>query len=396
MALLLSCVRRSLGTGADEDTCGERWTTVDWARLVDIALGHGVMPHLHVGLRHICAGAPKATRDGLQRMFRDNAQYNLLRAGELVQLLALFDAHGIQAVPLKGPVLAMSLFGSVAMRQFTDLDVLVPVEDASSAGTLLQSCGYDVRSSGETSITAVRAGGPCPLVVDLQWMLAEDRYGFPLDQKQVSGRLVPVRFMSATVRQPALEDQLLILSAHPAKHCWSKLEWVVDLAAFVHANAEKIDWSSALDRATRLGAKRLLLLGIGLAEHLLRLEVPGEIRAGIRSDAIVQRLVLELSEKLCNPSPALNRLNGSYGVVEAGLLYMRTRERLADKLPYLRYFARLFCEWFTVAPNEQDYSVVALPRYLSALYFVVRPFRLLGKYGGRLVRSTLQAAQSLR
>ncbi len=314
MALLLSCVRRSLGTGADEDTRGERWTTVDWARLVGMALGHGVMPHLHVGLRHICADAPKATRDGLQRMFRDNAQCNLLRAGELVQLLALFDAHGIQAVPLKGPVLAMSLFGSVAMRQFTDLDVLVPAEDASSAGTLLQSRGYDVRSSGETSITAVRAGGSCPLVVDLQWTLAEDRYGFPLDQKQVSGRLVPVEFMNTTVRQPALDDQLLILSAHPAKHCWSKLEWVVDLAAFVHANAEQIDWRSTLDRATRLGARRLLLVGIGLAEHLLRLEVRGRNsgRHSLRYDRFSVSCS-ELSERLCNPSLTLNRLNGSYG-----------------------------------------------------------------------------------
>jgi hypothetical protein len=394
MALLLSCVRRALGT--DGSTLPGEWNEVDWDRLVTLALGHGVMPHLHAGLEHACANVPMAARDELQRIFRDNARCNLFRAGELRQLLALFDAHGVPTVPLKGPVLAVSLFGSVAMRQFTDLDLLVPMEDAASAGKLLQSRGYDVRSSGETSITAVRDAGLSPLVVDLQWKLAEDRYCFPLDEKQLNGRLVSVDFMNTTVRQPALDDLLIILSAHPAKHCWSKLEWVVDIAAFLGAHGNRIDWRSTLDRAERLGARRLVLLAIGLAEHLLRLDTPAEVRARIRADAVVRRLVAELADNLCNPSSALKRLNGPYGLVEAGLLYMRTRERLADKLPYLRFLARLFREWFTMVPNECDYGVVALPRCLSVLYFAVRPVRLLGKYGGRLVRSGLQAAASLR
>jgi hypothetical protein len=193
-----------------------------------------------------------------------------------------------------------------------------------------------------------------------------------------------------------LDDQLLILCAHPAKHCWSKLEWVVDLAAFIQTNGERIDWPAALDRAGRLGARRLLLLAIGLTGHLLRQQAPVEVQAAIRADKIVGRLVLEISESLCESSAGLKRINGSYGLVEAGLLYMRTRERLADKVPYLKFFGRLFREWGAVGPNERDYGVVKLPRYLGALYFAIRPLRLLWKYGGRLLRSGVQAADSLR
>jgi putative nucleotidyltransferase-like protein len=205
-----------------------------------------------------------------------------------------------------------------------------------------------------------------------------------------------VRFMNGTVSQPALDDQLLILCAHPAKHCWSRLEWVVDLAAFIQAHGDRIDWPAALDRAGRLGARRLLLLAIGLTGHLLRQQAPADIQASVRADKIVRRLVSEISESLCDSPAALKRLNGSYGVVEAGLLYMRTRERLADKVPYLRFFGHLFREWCTVAPNELDYSVVRLPPYLHVLYFAIRPMRLLWKYGGRLLRSGLQAPASLR
>ena len=371
----------------------EACAAADWPRLVATALGHGVMPRLHAALRHSSADVPTGTRDELGRHFRDNARANLFRAGELLRLLALFDEDGIQAVPLKGPVLALSISGSLAMRQFTDLDVLVRSEHASRATTLLQSAGYDVRSSSETSITAVRTGGPCPAVVDLQWSLADARYSFPLDEKEVWRRLVAVPFMNATVLQPALDDQLLILCAHPAKHCWSKLGWVVDLAAFLQANRERIDWPATLDRAGRVGARRLLLLGIGLTEHLLRLQPPVEVQSSMRREKTVGRLVSEISENLCNPSAALTRLNGSYGLVEAGLLYMRTRERMADKVPYVRFFARLFVEWCTIAPNERDYGVVTLPPYLHALYFrdpsgataleVRRPPAALRSSGGR-------------
>jgi hypothetical protein len=62
----------------------------------------------------------------------------------------------------------------------------------------------------------------------------------------------------------------------------------------------------------------------------------------------------------------------------------------------VRFFALLFVEWCTIAPNERDYGVVKLPPYLHALYFAIRPVRLLWKYGGRLLRSGLQAAGSLR
>ena len=395
MAVLLPLVRRALGTEHDGDASREIRAS-DWPRLVAAAMGHGVMPLLHVGLRNSSAGIPAVVRDELRRHFRDNARSNLFRAGELLRLLALLGEHGIQAVPLKGPVLAMSIFGSLAMRQFSDLDLLVRREDASSATAALQSIGYELRPPTGTSITAVRAGGPCTVVVDLQWELAEERYSFPLDGEQVSRRLTRVPFLNGTISQPALDDQLLILCAHPAKHCWSRLEWVVDLAAFIRAHGNRIDWPAVLDRAGHLGARRLLLLAIGLTEHLLRQQAPPVVQASLRTDRIVGRLISEISESLCESRADLTRLNGSYGLVEAGLFYMRTRERLSDKVPYVRFFGRLVREWCTLSPNAVDYSVVKLPRYLRVLYFAIRPVRLLWKYGGRLLRSGMQAPASLR
>jgi hypothetical protein len=133
-----------------------------------------------------------------------------------------------------------------------------------------------------------------------------------------------------------------------------------------------------------------------LAEDFLRLPLPGEVRASVRADRVAGDLASELSANLCETTKGLNRLNGSYGLVEAGILYIRTRERVADKVPYGLFLVRLFRHWCTPTPNEQDRTAIALPDYLGVLYFVVRPLRLLGKYGGRLLRCSLRAAASWR
>jgi hypothetical protein len=362
-----------------------------------MALGHGVMPHLHIALDSLEATAvPKAIRDEIRQHFRDNARRNLFRAGELLQLLRLFDAHGIRAVPLKGPVLAVSAYGSLSMRQFTDLDLLIPKQAFARAEPLLRSRGYEVRLRSDTSISMSRPDEPCPVVVDLQWALADDRYSFPLSEEQLGQRLRAVAFMNTTVWQPAIDDQLLMLCAHPAKHCWSRLEWVSDVAAFVRSHSDQIDWQAVVARAGALGVHRLLLLALQLAHDCLRLELPAEVVASRKRDRVVGDLAREVSERLLDSSNGLNRLNGSYGVVEAGVLYIRTRERVADKLAYVRYLARLFRQWCGVAPNEQDRAVIALPRFLDGLYFVIRPLRLLYKYGARALKCGADLAASWR
>ena len=40
-------------------------------------------------------------------------------------------------VPVKGPVLASTAYGDIAMREFVDLDILVRPSDVASAMTIL-------------------------------------------------------------------------------------------------------------------------------------------------------------------------------------------------------------------------------------------------------------------
>ena len=197
--LLVRCVRTAIGTESAEWLGDLRGEDVDWTYLVQTALQHGVMPHLYRSLRANPQDAvPAVVLDRLRRHFRGNARWNLFVTRELLEILALFEAHRIPAMPLKGPVLAAAVHGSVALRQFGDLDIFVPADRAAGAKNLLTARGYRFHSSGETDAFAECARRDGTISVDLQWALAPKRFRFPIDLAQLWGRLEPVSLGSAT------------------------------------------------------------------------------------------------------------------------------------------------------------------------------------------------------
>ena len=58
---------------------------------------------------------PKGFLEQLRDAFYANAAHNTLLARELLKLLRLLETHGIPALPFKGPVLAVSVYGSLAL-----------------------------------------------------------------------------------------------------------------------------------------------------------------------------------------------------------------------------------------------------------------------------------------
>jgi hypothetical protein len=91
---------------------------------------------LYQSLNTTCPEAvPKANLAQLRNYFHANAQRNLFLTQELLKLLTLFKTNGISAIPYKGPVLAVAVYGNLALRQFGDLDILVHKRDVLRAKT---------------------------------------------------------------------------------------------------------------------------------------------------------------------------------------------------------------------------------------------------------------------
>src|SRR2546427_4838564 len=122
--LLLCCARGSLDNERVERLRSLIRGGIDWPYLLRQAEAHGVMPLLSWQLARNCLDAiPRPILDQLQKYYYSNARSNFLLTEELLRLLDLLTSHGIRAIPFKGPALAASVYGNIALRQFCDLDL---------------------------------------------------------------------------------------------------------------------------------------------------------------------------------------------------------------------------------------------------------------------------------
>lgn len=78
--------------------------------------------------------------------------------------------------------------------------------------------------------------------VDLQWGISEYEFSFPIEFQPVWERRGAVSLLGRTTPNLSVEDTLLVLCVHGAKHGWNRLMWVCDIAELLRANSH-IDWT---------------------------------------------------------------------------------------------------------------------------------------------------------
>jgi hypothetical protein len=164
----------------------------------------------------------------------------------------------------------------------------------------------------------------------------------------------------------APEDLLLLLCVHGGKHCWCQLNWICDVAELLRAHPE-LDWDQVLEQARTRGGMRMLLLGLRLARDLLEAPVPDEVSEKIAADRKLEWLSGKAWKWLFGDTPCSSKY-------EMWSFYLAMRERWRDRARYYLYLAYL-----AVTPTATDQAMVSLPRSVSALYYLTRPFRLAGQ-----------------
>ena len=347
---------------------------VDWKRVFDIAAAHGVVPLLYRSLRSACADAvPPPALEYLRSQYRGHCRQSFVGAGQLLKLLALFQAEGIAVMPIKGPVLAGLAYGDIILRQFGDLDILLARRDLARARRLLAERGYrpdeyEAASLDAENVNALGfAGSGVDLPVELHWVLLPRHLAVPFDLERLRRRLIRVSLMGRTVPTLSLEDTLLFLVAHGAKHEWERLMWVCDVAELLARHHGAIDWDRLLAEAHSGGQLRLLHLGILLAADLLGARAP-EVEPRARADRGAVALRDRVAARFFERTDAAAHASGGHSHTEehlAGLVFIwHARERWRDRARILLRAA--------LAIGPDDRKIVRLPPRLARLYHAVR------------------------
>lgn len=378
VALLLCCAQTSLEPARAERLRGLLRMDLDWVYLLQTAGRHGVRPLLYRSLHMTAPDAvPPAILEQLRQHFRANAARNLFLTDELRKLLRLFETHAMPALPYKGPALAASIYGNLALREFADLDVLVHERDYQRAQHLLGTQGYCLRQAWEWESTYI--GGDGRVAVDLHKRLTPQGFPSPLDFASAWERRQRIVLAATEVPTLSLEDTLLMLAIQTSKDAGSRYFQLVklyDMAELLHAYPH-LNLARTLKYAKSVGAERMLLFSLTLLSDLLGIRLPhARLREGPFHPSIGV-LVAETRRQLCHG-------NEQAGTDRRKVDAFRrlVRERLRDKLYhyYTRYVSGV------LVPGDLDRQFLPLPQHLAFLYYGLRPLRLVGKYSLRLFR----------
>jgi len=366
--LLLCCAR----THIDSATAGRMSalvrTGMDWNYLIQTASTHGVKPLLCRHLGSVCPEAlPQAVRGQLKRFAQLHTFKNLFMTRELSKISGMLEHNGISVLPWKGPVLAATAYADVALRQFSDLDILVREQDALRAKDLLISLGYrlyyEKPAEEEAAFHALRkvyelVRNDGRVMVELHWAITSRTFPFALDPAVLWAEAETVCLEGAPVRNLGPEHALLVLSVHGAKHHWGKLMWICDIAEVVRSYADKIDWDRLLTQARSLGAARILCLALFLARDLLGAAIPETVWRQVTSEPKVAWLAEQVRSGLFS--------GGTLMAVERPTFYVQLRERAQDRLR-----CRAYLGYRLMAPRAQAWTLRLLHSGGSGRHFLL-------------------------
>lgn len=377
--LLLAVARRFAGSESAEELRVYAGRILDWNAALDFARAHGMEPLLALYLKTECPEMlTQDFRERLHATLERNTINFVLLSTDLIKVLRILRARGIRVVPLKGPVLAASLFNEIPWRESCDLDLLMPRADVGRAKDALIEAGYRLDCelwSGEenaafhwrSQVVLYRDDGSPAL--DIHWELLPSLYPCARYFDSVWERVQNATFHGEKILILSAEDQLFFLCAHAARHSWHSLRMAVDIAKLVYVRRD-LDWDYAI-RAGRDSDGRVLALGLWIVNHLLNVELP--------------EVALQYANATIDGEPFASDL------LEQMLTVTPDQYETSSELPLqlklaAGWWPKLRCAiGYVLLPTAAD-AALRLPASLFFLYYLYRPVRLTAKYATKLVR----------
>lgn len=296
--------------------------------LVDAAEAHGLAPLLRRRARNLHLPLPDGLARQLTALAVRHREVSRVHTAAMVEMAAALEASGVEAVFLKGAVLAHELYPAPELRPRRDIDLLVERTAAGTALAVLRDLGYEGNKAPGAprgrhhhlpGMGASREGFAVTVEVHTEVLSHDQPERLPYGAVRAGLRQLDVG--GQTVLALGHEDMLQHLAAHllePARE--TRLINVVDLVEFASAMQGVVDWN----RVGRETPRTLVTLGLmhyltGLPETLAWARPAAPAPAGVGTNipmlsslAWSRRALADTLRTLAYPSPWW--MHGFYGV----------------------------------------------------------------------------------
>lgn len=369
--LLLYCARTRVDSEIKEKIISLINEKLDWDYLIKMASRHRLKPLLCYNLNSVCPEiVPEDILRELKDHFNANVRRNLLLTGELIKIMELLKAEGIDAVPYKGPVLAHLAYGNLSLREFGDIDIFIKKHDVITARDILISNEYNLDLNNISNSTYLKLQREykftCKEVqipIEIHWSVYGVSFYLQNNRKYLNSfkNIESVKFANSKILSFNKEILILILSLHNAGHRWQYLIWTCDLAEIIRRY--KLNWDKIIIESEKLGIKRILFINLALLIDLFDVKVPKKVLDQIMNDKYAGELSKQIKTKF------FKKEFEKHNLIKYSILQFKMRESIKNGT--IDLLLHIF------APTTDELRIISLPDNLFFFYYILRPFFLI-------------------
>ncbi len=220
--------------------------------LIRLAQNHGVLTVLYMQLKTLNeALIPENILSRLKDVYLQIVRFNMIQANQLIKALNLLNKNGIEAIPIKGPVISQQAYGDIGFRMFNDLDLMILPENFIQAYDIFCHEGYEpsLRLSKKRKRYWKRFRRDMELrngktMIDLHQRFSQGNSSFDIIEEQIK-RAETIEVLDKKIKVLSVEDTIIYLCINGTKDNWNKLRMVSDLSNLVRSNPD-LKWDKVI------------------------------------------------------------------------------------------------------------------------------------------------------
>lgn len=297
--LMWRCARLALTPSelAEVAALGARLDEPAWERLVALAQANGVgnLLFTHIAAAGLLSRAPERAIGRLRQRYGAVIVATRRMELALARLLPLlYEAQG-PVIIVKGVTLSRRLYGNVALRPISDIDILAHLERAHKWIVALRAAGFQPVAGKSQPLSKhvlrfreMQFQNASGQVVEMHVNVCrypDYQRAFPAGE--VWARAQPLEGMNGHALRLAPADELCFLCMHYAvQHQVGRLIWLVDVAEIARRVPDQRSWDTLVSGVIARGAAAPVAVTLAQARALLGAPMPLDAWERLRSAAL--------------------------------------------------------------------------------------------------------------
>lgn len=294
----------------------------------------------------------------------DIVKQNMLMSADLIKVMKIFEENNIEAISFKGPILSFMVYGDIALRQYTDLDILIKKNDINKIIKLFNNYGFTSTNSNEVSVNdfnVISFFTKSGTFLEIHSEVISNNYGIKINTEEMFFTSYKKQlFKNYNINIFDMEENLVYLSIHASKHLYERLSWICDIDRFINNYQDEINWNKVMEISKSLHVERMLLLTLSLSKQLFHTKLNKYILTLIMEDTEICKFKFDFS---------LDKRT----YLDDFFILLKMRSSISDKMRFI--FSSLFF------PQLEDFKLIKLKGLFKIFYIFIRPLRLFfGEY----------------